>query len=142
MAAEVQVEITKILVERFGIRRAEMTPASRLLHDLGIEADDAIELFQELHRRYGTDFTALYESWQSYFNNECISRRGFLIAVLVIIPMAGLYGALFASLGFSYNAALLGCFIVTATVWWLADRIVPKRRLRAITIAEVVETVR
>ena len=135
VTSEVQGEIIKLLVEDFGIRSSKLTPSSRLLHDLGIDGDDANKLFQKVHERYGTDFTGLYQSWHSYFGNEA----SMLIAVLAII-VAGFFGGVSAALGFSANVGLAGAFIGTATVLWLVA-VLSQKRMQPISVAEVVEAI-
>jgi hypothetical protein len=136
MTSEVQVEIMKFLVEEFGIRRSKLNPSSRLLHDLGIDGDDAVELFEKIHQRYGTDFTGLYQSWHAYFGYEGI---GWRTGVLVIF-IAGFFGAASGALGLAENGALTVAFIGTATILWLAG-VLSKPRMQPISVAEVVEAV-
>ncbi|WP_158212194.1 hypothetical protein [Sphingomonas dokdonensis] len=45
-----------LLVDVQGVPARKATLDARIVHDLGVDGDDAAELFDELHKRFGTDF--------------------------------------------------------------------------------------
>jgi len=55
---------------------------SRLVHDLGVDGDDAVELFEKFGEKYGVDLTALFQNWDHHFVPEGSGPGiGFMIAV-------------------------------------------------------------
>jgi acyl carrier protein len=90
--------VRKLLVEGQGVPEGKVTPEARILHDLEVDGDDAGELIQALHERFGTDFTELNEQWLVFFNTEGISPRAMLLSIPLIVVCGGLAGILVAAL--------------------------------------------
>jgi hypothetical protein len=90
--------VRKLLIERQGVPKRKVTTNARLLHDLGVDGDDAGEIFEALHERFGTDFTELNHQWRVFFNTERLSPRAILIGIPAIIVCGGAAGALAAAL--------------------------------------------
>ena len=66
---DVTYEAIRELVTARSVRSvARLTPETRLLHDLGIDADDAFELFLVFAKRFGVDLSAMH--WPDYFGHE------------------------------------------------------------------------
>lgn len=86
--------VRKLLIEGQGVPVAKVTPHARILHDLGVDGDDAGELFQALHAQFGTDFTELNRQWRMFFNTEGASPRAILIGISAVIVCGGAAGAL------------------------------------------------
>ena len=87
-----------LLVTGQGVPEAKVIPSARIVHDLGVDGDDAGELFQELHERFGTDFSELTHQWSVFFNIEGASPRAILLGILAIGVCGGAAGALAAVL--------------------------------------------
>lgn len=98
--------ITNLLVEDHGIRWAKLLPSARLWHDLGVDGDDASELFQRLHEWYGTDFSPLNRQWGVFFNQEGESLRAILLTMLLLIPSTAL--TLWITLPLKLSAGIAG----------------------------------
>ena len=49
--------IRDLIARRTGLRREEIVPESRLLHDLGIDGDDAAELLSEYSTTFGVEMS-------------------------------------------------------------------------------------
>jgi len=75
--------IINMLRDEQGISPAKLRPSARLLHDLGLDGDDAHDFFLRLHERFGTDFTGL--DWPEFFNSEGISLNFSIISLVSII---------------------------------------------------------
>ena len=88
--------VRKLLISGQGVPEAKVTPQARILHDLGVDGDDAGEVFQALHVQFGTDFTELNRQWRTFFNTEGVSPRAMLFGVIAIIIIGGGTGALVA----------------------------------------------
>jgi hypothetical protein len=110
--------------------------ATRLLDDLGIDGDDAVELFKGLHERFGTDFAPLYERWGDHFGPEDIGCA----TALVFLPGLGVGGIIGTNFG-----ALPGIAVAAALValsLWLAPKLGLGPDIKPITVAEVIEAVK
>lgn len=136
-----QDTITQLLHEEHGIARAKLHPSARLCCDLGIDGDDAADLFNRLHDRFGTDFSALYVQWTEFFNNEGMSRRSALMAAGLFIPSTaltlwlGYWLKLSNTIGGIMAVAVF--FALLAALSWL----LPKQPKRPVTIAGLAEVV-
>ena len=61
-------DVREFVAERSGHTSNRLTPETRLLHDLGIDADDAFELFLAFSERFGVDLSTMH--WPDYFGSE------------------------------------------------------------------------
>lgn len=102
-----------------------------------MDGEDAVDFFNTIHERFGTDLTHLYERWSEHFVPEGFSCWNGL----VIIPAALLGGLgagaldLSAVWGVGITTALLVLWLGAMRTWGPADKMVP------ITAAEVVAAV-
>jgi ribose/xylose/arabinose/galactoside ABC-type transport system permease subunit len=133
--------IRKLLVEGQGVPDAKVTPHARILHDLGIDGDDAGEVFDALHIQCSTDFTELNRQWRVFFNTEGMSPRAMLFGILAIIVCGGGSGALVGALHWPKIIAVLltlamlaGCCLLFSK--WFG------RELRPLTVNGLSEIVR
>jgi acyl carrier protein len=83
-----QSEVIDLLAHERGLARAKVQLSDRLLQDLGMDGDDAVDFFNSLHERFGTDLTHLHEHWSEHFGAEGFSCWNGL----VIIPAAVIGG--------------------------------------------------
>ena len=72
------------MAEQTGVAREKLSLESRLSFDLGIEGDDAVELFDGFKREFEVDVSELHLYWDSYFAPEGIS---WVTAVFVGAPV-------------------------------------------------------
>lgn len=93
MTGDPLATVRKLLIEGQGVPEAKVTPDARILHDLGVDGDDASELFQALHEQFGTDFSELSRQWRVFFNTEGASPRALLLGIPTIIVCGGVAGA-------------------------------------------------
>ena len=69
MSNEIPFEqVRDFLAERWRVRPQELKPSTRLLHDLGIDADDAGEILAEFSERFGVDMSSF--SFDHHFGTE------------------------------------------------------------------------
>lgn len=132
-----QSEIMGLVAHERGLPREKVHLSDRLLHDLGMDGDDAVDFFNSVHERFGTDLTHLHEQWSHYFGPE-----GFSCWYgLAIIPAAVIGGAVASMAGLS---ALWG-FVITvpllAAALWALRRWGPPDRTVPVTVGEVVAAV-
>lgn len=88
---EIARQVIDRLVQYLGVRAERVTLESRLLHDLGMDGDDAVEFFRDIHECYGTDITALERDWQVYFAEEggCLSGIAIVPGVAIGAVLSG-----------------------------------------------------
>lgn len=137
VSTDMQSQVIDLVAQERGLPRDKVHLSSRLLQDLGMDGDDAVDFFNSVHERFGTDLTHLYELWGDYFGPEGFSCwNGLVIMPAAVIGgvAAGLLG-LGALAGFGITIALLVLWFWTMKKWG------PPDRMKTITVAEVVDAV-
>jgi acyl carrier protein len=132
--------VRKLLIDGQGLRERKVTPDARILHDLGVDGDDAVELFQALHEQFGTDFTELTGQWRVFFNTEGASLRAFLLGIPTIMVLGGAAGVVAAALQWPPIVALGLALALFVGGRWLFSRW-PGRKLQPLTVAGLAEIV-
>ncbi len=132
--------VRELLIAGQGLPEVKVMPDARILHDLGVDDDDAGELFQALHERFGTDFTELTYQWRVFFNTEGASPQAILFGILAIIVLGGAAGALAAALHWPAIAAGGLEMALFVGGGWLFSRWFG-RELRPLTVAGLAEIV-
>lgn len=133
--------VRKLLIEGQGVPEADVTPNARILHDLGVDGDDAAEIFQALHERFGTDFTELNRQWRVFFNTEGASPRAILLSIPAIIVSAGGAGILVATLHWPKFLTVVLALALFIGLGWLFSRWIG-RDLQPLTVSGLAEIVR
>jgi acyl carrier protein len=134
---DLQGAVIDLIADQCGIAREKVLLSKRLSQDLGIEGGDAVELFESVQERFGTDLTALGDKWNDHFLPE-----GFPFwHVFITIPIA-LIGSLAGfALGLGkFLAFVIGVALVVA-VYWAMARWGPPDRMIPITVGQVVAAV-
>jgi len=137
VSRDCQSDVIDLLAHERGLPREKLRLSDRLLQDLGMDGDDAVDFFNSLHERFGTDLTYLHEHWSEHFGPEGFSCWNGL----VIIP-AALIGGVVAGVaglstfwGVAITVALLGAWLWVMRRWGPPDKMVP------VTVQEVVAAV-
>ena len=132
-----QSEVMDLLAHERGLPREKVELSARLVQDLGMDGDDAVDFFNSLHERFGTDLAYLHEHWSEHFGPEGFSCWNGL----VIIPAAVIGGVVAGVVGLStywgvaITVALLAASLWVMRRWGPADKMVP------VTVQEVVAAV-
>jgi acyl carrier protein len=58
---DIEQSILGFVAEETGYNPKRLALDSRLAHDIGVDGDDAVELFQKFEQKYDVDLAALYE---------------------------------------------------------------------------------
>lgn len=133
--------VHRLLVDGQGVPARKVTRDARIVHDLGVDGDDAAELFDELHKLFGTDFGALEGQWREFFNMEGASPRTMLFGIPAIIVFGAASGIMSAVLHWPKLVAVLLALVLFVASSWLLSRWFG-RELRPLTVgglAQIVE---
>lgn len=136
------VVITDLLRDEHGIPAAKLHPSARLGHDLGVDGDDASDLFQRLHCLFGTDFSALDGQWTEFFDNEGASPRSILIGFALLISSTAVTVWIASVFRLSTNMAGALGVVMFAALWVGLGWIFPRKAKRPVTIAGLADVVR
>jgi hypothetical protein len=89
---DVEERIINLIVEVTGIQRKRVQLSSRLVDDIGIDGDDAIDFFERFGQKLHVDLDVLYEHWDNHFCPEGFG--GVSIGYLVVIGASVVVGGL------------------------------------------------
>lgn len=133
--------VHRLLVNGHGVPARKVTLDARIVHDLGVDGDDAAELFEELHKRFGTDFDALEVQWREFFNTEGASPHAILFGIPAVIIFGAVAGIISAVWHRPKIVAVLVALLLLVAGSWLLSRWFG-RELRPLTVgglAQIVE---
>lgn len=133
---ELEAQVRDYIALMADVSADRVQPATRLLQDLGIDGDDAVELFGGLHERFGTDLTPLYEHWDQHFGPEGVGWP----SILIIAPGAAVGGIVGSSVDPAAGIAV-AVLLVTISLW-VAPKLGLGRRLIPVTVADVTRAVK
>lgn len=137
VTATLKAEVLRLVVEQTGVVPAKVQLSSRLLHDLGMDGDDAVDFFNRVHERFGTDLTHLNRRWSGHFRPEGISwRHG-----AVTIPAAVVGGVVAGVAGLSKLWGVAIALALLVALLWAVRRWRPPDRTAPVTVGEVVAAV-
>lgn len=134
---DLESEVIDLIADECGLAREKVHLSDRLLRDLGMDGDDAVDFFICVHERFGTDLTHLQEHWGQHFGPEGFSCwNGLLLLLAAIIGgvVAGVAG-LSAFWGVAVAVGLLAAWVSMIRRWGPPDKMVP------LTVADVVVAV-
>ncbi len=66
----VEAEVVELLAQQLGIPTSRISRTSRLLEDLGVDGDDAVELVDAFAGRFSPDLESLERHWSRHFGPE------------------------------------------------------------------------
>ena len=133
-ALPIEAEIVGLIAHERGLPSHKVTLSSRLLHDLGMDGDDAVEFFREFEERYDADLATLYEHWDRHFGPEGLgSPTTFLVMlVLLFLPLP------LIPLGIS-PALVWGAEIAAVLLWhWPVKQWPLKDKTIPVTVEDVI----
>jgi acyl carrier protein len=136
MASNLEAEVIDVLAHERGLPRERIQLSDRLLQDLGMDGDDAVDFFMSLHERFGTDLTHLQEHWSEHFGPEGMSCWN----ALLIIPL-GLVAGLLAAFAHSTFWGIVAAVAIFVAWVWVMHRWGPRDRMVPISVSDVVAAV-
>jgi hypothetical protein len=132
-----QSEVIDLIVRQCGLAREKVHLSSRLLQDFDIEGDDAVEFFDSVHGRFGTDLTVLYEHWSEHFGSEGFSSWNGLI----FIPAGLIAGVIAGAAGLGNLAGFAIAVVLIVACYWAILRWGPPDTKTPVTVGDVVAAV-
>lgn len=132
-----QSEVIDLIAHERGLSRENVHLSDRLLQDLGMDGDDAVDFFNSVHERFATDLTHLHEHWSEHFGPEglsCWYGLATIPAAVVGGVVAGVAG-LSILWGVAITVAPLAAWLWVVRRWGPPDRTIP------VTVGEVVTAV-
>jgi acyl carrier protein len=142
-AENLEARVIELVAQMGEVTPERVTLTTRLLHDLGIDGDDAVQLFDGVHERFGTDLTHLYEVWSEHFGPEGMP----LSAGLMIIPASVAGGVVFSLLNPRVGdvaagiAAVVAAAAVVVASIWIGRKAGFIKDVTPITVGEVIRAV-
>jgi acyl carrier protein len=140
----IEDEVFDFVAEERGMKREKLNLSDRLLVDLGMDGDDAVEFFEKFEKKFEVDLTYLQEHWSEYFGPEGISGSGpLLFSIVAMVPALGL-GIVFHLP--SWIVVILGLGTLVAAMFVIGS--INNRRerenptSRQISIADLIDSIR
>jgi acyl carrier protein len=140
----IEDEVFDFVAKERGIKREKLKLSDRLLVDLGMDGDDAVEFFDKFEKKFDVDLTYLEEHWSEYFGPEGISGPGpLLFSITAMVPALGL-GIVFHLA--SWIVVVLGVANLMAAMFVVGS--INNRRerknptSRQISIADLIDSIR
>jgi Protein of unknown function (DUF1493) len=83
MEASLQERVFAFVSEQTGVKQEKLRLETTLSRDLGVEGDDAVELFEEFRTRFAVDLQELWRDWSFYFGPEGLPLSA---SIIIFIP--------------------------------------------------------
>lgn len=114
---EVKSDILARIAHFTDVKLEKLRPTDRLLEDLGMDGDDAVEFFDDIEKRHAIDFTLLFDHWDQHFGPESGTPAWILAPILGVLGLVGLaklgvYDPLVLLLPLLVGLAIAGYFFV------------------------------
>jgi hypothetical protein len=134
--------IMSILETEHARQRTKMSPSSRILFDLGVDGDDAAALLESINKRFGTDFTHIYQHWTGYFGNEGLPVGFLLIGLALSLTVTAMVVAINPWLHLpDWLLPWLSIALVLSLYFGIGS-LLARRQTYPVTIADLADAVR
>ncbi|QIK95895.1 DUF1493 family protein [Sphingomonas sp. HDW15A] len=78
-------QIVERVSEQTGVKPEKLDASTRLLQDIGMDGDDAVEFFEDFEERYGVDLSPLYANWGRHFGPEGFGTPKTFVVLLILM---------------------------------------------------------
>ena len=116
----VEEQILAFTAKLLGTKKDDLSWNSRLLQDLGMDGDDAVEFFKQFGQKFNVNLEDLYAHWHKYFSPEGspIIFFGMLLVLLMCIAAGFLLRDRLGILpSWGWGVALVGLVFVSYRRW-------------------------
>lgn len=138
---DIEAQVIKRVAHIADVPSGRITLSTRLLEDLGINGDEAVNLFEGVHERFGADLTHLYDDWSEHFGSEGMPLSVGFFGIPAMIASAFVF-ALSKLLVGAVVAGFISAIVFTAVfVASIRFQGAFSEDLRPITVGEVVRAV-
>jgi hypothetical protein len=121
-------------------RRHKLSVNTRLVQDLGMDGDDAVEFFKTFGEEFNVSLDGLHARWHQHFGPEGIPLTyslGFIVLVWLCFEAGFLFHDRIGVLpAWGWGTALMGIAIFIYHRWFAKDAMLP------ITVLDLVESAR
>lgn len=76
------------VADELNVPISKLTPSSRLLEDLGVDGDDAVNFFRAFERRFAAELEPLYRHWARHFGPEGLGWSDYRINRVAVAALA------------------------------------------------------
>ncbi len=134
--SELEEQVIVLVATKRDVSPTSVRNMSRLVEDLGIDGDDAVEFFKAFEAQFRADLSPLYCHWSKHFGPEGWGwsdvRLNWLMLIGAGVLVAGV-GGVFMPLGVLIGGAIL-LATITAGFWmrWKAGPSIP------VTVADLI----
>lgn len=84
---ELRERIVAMVAEERSMNPQRILLSSRLLHDLGMDGDDAVEFFEKFAKEFNVDLSALGKHWSEHFGPEGTPSLPGLVLVGITVAL-------------------------------------------------------
>ncbi|MEQ1884006.1 MAG: DUF1493 family protein [Bryobacteraceae bacterium] len=121
---ELEERIIAFVSKETGIKPSAIHASSRLLQDLGIDGDDAGELFEKFGTQFGVDLSPLEPHWSKHFGPEAGGPSiGFLFLTGASIILGDLLSRVFPLMpGWGWTLVLILAFALGYNKYFAKER--------------------
>ena len=120
--SELDEQVIALVAKELGVPVSNLTASSRLLEDLGMDGDDAVEFFRAFEERFSPGLEPLYHHWAKHFGPEGWGWSDYRLNWAVLVAL-GVLGAGLVGVLPMWSSALGGaCLLATFFLGWLSER--------------------
>lgn len=135
---ELEQRIIAYVAHQTRIKPEQIKLNSRLVHDFGVDGDDAIELFEKFSKDFNVEIRLLWNHWYEHFVPEAGGpSMGFMIVTVIAVILGGiLHGAFQGIPSWAWTILLIIIFL------WVHNRFFFDREcIRAVpvTVSDLVD---
>lgn len=86
---EIEQRIIALVSHETGMKREHIKLTSRLVHDFGMDGDDAVECFEKFSTDFNAEIAPLWNHWHEHFGPEAVAPSMGYVIILVASVILG-----------------------------------------------------